>query len=284
MSVVDRAPAWIKFARATEWGVKWKNPPVKEKLNDPETYVHHTAGNPMTNLDAFTAMRRLQEISYNLGYSTVGYDVVCHYGADGIFTVMGGREGWMSAATKDRNEEGEAICMMGYFQPGHTLSTTPDPREIEGLAWGIAWMIEQGWSAGDTKILGHRDNPKHPDATGCPGQWLYDQLPVIRNRVFSILFPAPVPPVPPTNPTPPEGEEEVLIGYVKHPNHPAVYRQWSNGTKTWIHDGDELAVHQFVAGTTPIKVNTMPNDAWTRATGVIVGPIPEGEDGNGIPL
>jgi hypothetical protein len=75
----------------------------------------------------------------------------------------------------------------------------------------------------------------------------------------------------------------MLVGYVKHKNHSAVYRQWNNGTKTWIYDGDEFAVHAFVEGQ-PIKVTTMPNDAWVRATGVIVGPIPLGVDGYGIPL
>lgn len=278
MTVHAHKPPWLRFLTAMEWGRELKHPMATETLNDPETYVHHTAGNPYRAWTGEQAMRELQRQSHNQGYATVAYDVVVHERADSTITVMEGRGGWRSAATKDRNEEGEAICAMGYFHPGHALSAQPSPRMIEGIAWGIAWMMEWGWSAGDTRILGHRDNPRHPSATSCPGDYLYGQLPTIRNRVIQIITP---PPVPPT--TPPTEGEEVLIGYVKHPNHPAVYRQWSNGTKTWIHDGDEFAVHAFVEGH-PIKVTTMPNDAWVRATGVIVGPLPDGVDGYGIPL
>jgi len=172
-----------------------------EKLNDPETYVHHTAGNPHPNWAPEVAMRELQSFSHNKGYATVAYDVVCHMGSDGVFTIMEGRGAGRSAATMDRNEEGEAICMMGYFHPGNKLSDRPQPREIEGLAWGIAWMVEQGWSARDTKILGHRDNPAHLNATTCPGNLLYEELPVIRRRVDQILNPTPItPPAPPTRP------------------------------------------------------------------------------------
>lgn len=284
-SVEERAPKWITFLRANEWGIDWKNPPHPEKLEDPETFVHHTAGSRM-GANPVTAMRQLQRISYSMNYSTVAYDVVVHRDTfNEHITIMGAREAWRSAATKDRNEEGEAICLMGYFQPGHTLSQRPTDREVEGLAWGIAWMIEHGWSAKDTNILGHRDNPRHPNATSCPGNYLYDQLPIIRGLVTAILTPPPPEPPPVvTPPTTPEGDEAMLVGYVKHPNHPAVYRQWNNGTKTWITDGDEFGVHQFVTGSTPIKVNTMPNRAWMRATGVIVGPIPAGVDAWGVPL
>lgn len=201
MSVEQRAPKWVQFMTAHEWGRELIHPMVTEKLDDPETYVHHTAGNPSSNINPAVAMRSLQRMSHDKGYATVSYDVVCHYSDTGIFTIMEGRGAWRSAATKDRNEEGEAICMMGYFQPGHPLSARPTDAEIEGLAWGIAWMKEQGWSARDTRILGHRDNPRHPGATSCPGDWLYARLPDIRNNVRLIeSTPPPPPPPPPTHP------------------------------------------------------------------------------------
>ena len=287
MTVEQRAPSWIRFLTAEQWGRTLIHPMATEQLNDPETYVHHTAGNPYRNSDAQVAMRLLQTMSHNKGYATVAYDVVVHRNASGLVTIMEGRGGGRSAATLDRNEEGEAICIMGYFHPGSALSEVPTDRDIEGIAWGIAWMIERGWSAKNTLTLGHRDNPRHPGATSCPGDYLHLQLPAIRHRVAEIMAtPLPQPPVPPTNPTPtPEGDDTVLIGYVKHPNNPAVYRQWSNGTKTWITDGDEAAVHSFVAGhDIAADVKTMPNNAWMRATGVIVGPIPAGVDIWGQPL
>lgn len=108
-------------------------------------------------------------------------------------------------------------------------------------------------------------------------------MPKFRQDVAS--FSQPLPP----NPPPPEEEDEVmLVGYVRHKDHPAVYRQWSNGTKTWIKDGNEFAVYAFISGKTveqlSAEVKTMPNNAWVQATGVIVGPIPDGVDGWGVPL
>lgn len=278
MSIEQSAPSWVKFLTADQWGRELIHPMSPEKLNDPETYVHHTAGNPSTSISPVAAMLNLQRLSHNKGYATVAYDVVCHYSADRIFTIMEGRGAARSAATKDRNEEGEAICMMGYFHPGSSLSMHPSSQEIEGLAWGIAWMMEKGWSAKDTKILGHRDNPRHPGATACPGDYLYQKLPDIRNKLRLITAPPPIPPPPPT-----EGDDDVIVGYVKHKNHGAVYRQFSNGTKIWVTDPDELNVHNFVNGEA-VKIVAMPNDAWMRATGPIVGEIPPGVDRRGIPL
>ena len=94
MTVADRAPSWVRFVRAAEWGINWQNPPRPERLGDPETFVHHTAGNPMSTIDAVAAMRRLESISHRLGYSTVAYDVVTHlHEPSGTLTVLGGRAG-----------------------------------------------------------------------------------------------------------------------------------------------------------------------------------------------
>jgi hypothetical protein len=279
MTVEQQAPSWIKFLTAEQWGRTLIHPMATEQLNDPETYVHHTAGNPYRNSNAQVAMRLLQTMSHNKGYATVAYDVVVHRSASGLVTIMEGRGAGRSAATLDRNEEGEAVCIMGYFHPGNALSEEPTDRDIEGIAWGITWAQERGWSAPDTKILGHRDNPAHPNATSCPGDYLYNQLPLIRNLVATINTPS----APPIIAPPTEGEEVMLLGYIKHPDHPAVYRQWNNGTKTWVTDGEEFLVHAFVNGK-PIDVKVMPNNAWMRATGVIVGPIPAGVDIYGQPI
>lgn len=274
-----RAPAWIRFQRAEDWGIRWTSQPRPESLGDPETFVHHSAGSRLA-VNATEAMRRLQDISYGSGYSTIGYDVVVHRDVTSeTITISGAREGWRSAATRDRNERGEAICLLGYFHPGHSRSERPTTREIQGIAWGIAWMIAHGWSAPDTVILGHRDNPAHPGATACPGDYLYEQLPRIRNLVREILSPP--------DPNPPGEDEPMRVAYVKHHRHPAIYSQWSNGTTTWIPDPATLDVHAFVEGIPTAellaRVVTLPNDQWRRAAGPIVGPIPPGVDGWGCP-
>lgn len=190
----------IRFMRADEWGIRWARPPVAEKLLDLETFVHHTAGAHPD--DAVTAFRDLNEQAIaGDGYSAVDYDVLVHRDPrSGLITVGGGREGWLSAATRDRNEQGEAVCLLGYFHPGHRLSRRPHPDEVEGVAQAITWAMELGWISPQSVIMGHRDNPAHPGATACPGDYLQEQLPTIRRRVAQLLA-APIPPPDPSNHT-----------------------------------------------------------------------------------
>jgi hypothetical protein len=194
------APSHINFMRADDWGCNPIHKMYPEQLSDPEAYIHHTAGSRMSS-NPILAMIRLEAAAHNMGYATVAYDAVLHMDVDTKkITIMGGREGFRSAATKDRNEEGEALCLMGYFHPGHALSEQPHPREIEGAAWGIVWMIAHGWIADEHTILGHRDNPAHPGATACPGDFLYQWLPDIRTKVAKIMKDLNTPPPPPANP------------------------------------------------------------------------------------
>lgn len=201
------APEWLDFIRAEEWGIKWKRPPVKEGLADEETYIHHGAGGRFGN-DAAEAMRRLQRWYHDRkNYSTIAYDIMVHRSlSTGRVAVCGAREGWLSAATLNRNDIGEAICLFGYFHPGHLLSEHPSAREIEALAFAVAWSIAHGWSAPDTKVLGHRDNPKQTTDTSCPGDYLYPHVPHIARRAFELLDIASAPPPKPPDPyVPPTG-------------------------------------------------------------------------------
>ncbi len=137
--------AEFRYLRATEWGMRWAKTPATEKLNDPEVFVHHTAGNRFST-DAATAFRTINEYAINTkGYSALDYDILVHRDTKtGVVTIGEGRGPYRSAATLDRNEEGEAVCLMGYFHPGHRLSEQPLPDEGEGLSRGIAWGIELG--------------------------------------------------------------------------------------------------------------------------------------------
>lgn len=186
-SVKDIAPDWITFYRASDWGVEWKRPPVWEGLSDPETYIHHGAGGRF-GTNPVEAMRRLQKWYHDVkNYSTIAYDIMVHRNTDDdTMAICGAREGWLTAATQNRNDIGEAICLMGYFHPGSNLSEHPTDREIEALAFAVAWSIEMGWSAPDTTVLGHRDNPAHPGATACPGDYLYPHVPSIGERAMNI--------------------------------------------------------------------------------------------------
>lgn len=179
----------FRYLTAEQWGMRWARKPVTEMLLDPECYVHHSAGSHAN--DAVAAFRALNEYAINTkGYSALDYDVLVHRNpVDGVVTIGEGRGPWMSAATRDRNEQGEAVCVLGYFHPGSSMSRQPHPDELEGTALAIVWGIQQGWIAKDAAILGHRDNPAHPGATACPGDYLYSQLPTIRARVNELLNP-----------------------------------------------------------------------------------------------
>lgn len=192
MSIVDRAPSHFRFLTADEWGMTWTNPARTEKLNDPEAYVHMTGGSRMYTdaIKAFQALNRWAQEGKD--FSALDYDILVHRDVvSGLMTIGAGRGEWMSAATKDRNELGEAVCLFGQFHPGERGAEQPHPDELEAIAFAIVWGIEKGWIAWDASILGHRDNPAHPGATACPGDYLYAHLPWIRQRVLELLTPEP---------------------------------------------------------------------------------------------
>lgn len=191
----------IRYLTADEWGMTWTRPPVAEKLLDPECYVHHVGGGAWMDQEAITVFRTLNTYAQTQKqgggvYSALDYDVLVHYHRKSdVLTIAEGRGKWMSAATKDRNEQGEAVCVCGNF----TLRE-PLPIEVEGTALGIVYGIERGWIARNAIIYGHKDNPAHVGATGCPGDNLYAKLPIVRSRVGMILNPAP--PITPGEPVP----------------------------------------------------------------------------------
>lgn len=177
----------VVYLSAADWQMRWARPPLAEKLPDPECYVHHTGGGQLSP-DAATAFRALNDYAINVkGYSALDYDVLVHYDpARDVLTIGEGRGKWLSAATLDRNEQGEAVCVIGNFE-----ARVPYPAEVEGTARGIVYGIEQGWISSFATILPHRDNPAHPGATACCGRFLIAQLPVIRARVAELLTPQP---------------------------------------------------------------------------------------------
>lgn len=202
-----------------QWGMRWARPPVAERLGDPEVYVHHRAGNPYHSSDAADVFFDMNEAAISAkGYSATDYDVLVHENTVTDTVTIGIARGpWLSAATRDRNEQGEAVCALGYFHPGSKLSERPSPGMIEGVARAIALTIERGWAAPDASILGHRDNPAHVGATSCPGDYLYAEMGTIRARVAELIAP-PVVDIPEAEPQPqPEPEDRPMRYMLKPP-------------------------------------------------------------------
>lgn len=179
-----------RYLTVAQWGGKWKGQPIPEKLADPEVFVHHVGGAAWMDGTAESVFQQLNAYAQGTkGYQFLDYDSLVHYDrkAD-VVTIGEGRGQYRSAATLDRNEEGEAIVLCG-----NTDVREPLPVELEGIARGIKWMVDKGWAAKTSRILGHRDNPAHPGATQCPGRFLYAKLPQIRTRVTELMKPPPTP-------------------------------------------------------------------------------------------
>jgi hypothetical protein len=200
----------VRYLTVAQWGGRWAGTPAVETLLDPEVYVHHVGGGAWMGgtvaageaASRAAFIRILQDLnSYAInskGYSFLDYDVLVWYDRfNKIIWVAEGRGKYRSAATLDRNEQGEAVCVCGNFS-----LRAPLPQELEAAAYGIKFGMDNGWiskQAVGSWIRGHRDNPAHPEATRCPGNYYYPELPKVRTLVDQLLGAPPVV----VTPTPP---------------------------------------------------------------------------------
>lgn len=178
----------VRFATAAEWGMTWLRPPVREAMPDADVVIHHVGGTAWMNDDAFTAFRQLNRTAHAKGHSGVDYDMLGHWSRSrNLFTIGVGNGEYRSAATLDYNELGEALLMCGNYE-----LRQPVPEEIEGCARMIVRAVDLGLVRRVPRlILGHHQNPAHPDATLCPGKFFKPHLPTIRTRAYDLLNPTP---------------------------------------------------------------------------------------------
>jgi|GEM_PF-6272890 len=181
-----------RIIKARDWGAKWKRPPSKEKPEDPECYIHHTGGNPMSNMAAEAALLQLNAYAQNTkNYSFLDYDYLVHWEkAKDLYTIAEGRGEWMSAATLDRNELGEAVCVFGYFHPGSIHTASPNPGHLMATAMAIDLMIDYKLLAQNPEILGHHQNRAFPvPQTGCPGSLFIPHIPEVKRLLAELREP-----------------------------------------------------------------------------------------------
>lgn len=193
----------FRYLTVAEWGGTWSTgAPPTEVMPDGETYLHHVGGGAWMGgtvvlglaASRAAAIRVFQALNEHAkrpvseggkGYQFLAYDALGWYDrTNGYGWIAEGRGRYRSAATLDRNEQGEAFCMCGNYS-----LRAPLPEELELAARGIVYMAAQGWTTRTSVILGHRDNPAHPGATSCPGDYLYAELPTIRSHVARLLTP-----------------------------------------------------------------------------------------------
>lgn len=161
------------------WG--GKQPKVTANFGKEERcYVHHTAGYyPKNQAEEVQQMKVLQNISINTkGHQDIEYNWVI--GPSGIIYEARGLNK-MSAATQDENDVSRSICVMGNYQKDPLTALS-----VKAVIDCIKFLIDMGnlQPARLLEVLGHRDNPDHPNATACPGQALYDKMPYIRKEII----------------------------------------------------------------------------------------------------
>lgn len=240
----------------------WEDP--EKRVNGPvprgkpRTWVIHYpgGGNPPTGAGVPAYLRQIQS-SY---LSSRGYSIGYNWGVsqDGARWEIRGDD-FNNAANAGRkvagnfNDVSQSIFVMVSNQDAAT------PTAVDSINSIIA--TQPDWD-----VIVHGD----VDYTQCAGAGLTAQ---VREGIIGHQAP-----------TPPDIGDEVMIGFCKHKDHPAVYAQWSNGTKTWVPDPGVYTVMKAIHGV-PDRNGFMMNadDNWIAAAGVIVGPVPNGVDGFGRP-
>ena len=127
-------------------------------------YIHHSA------LPKDKGIDEIRELHIGRGFDDIGY----HFVIDSNGKVWAGRpideEG---AHVKSDNKESIGICVCGNCDEEPPLQ--PQIKALEELVLDLC----KKW--GRLQILGHLD---HPDSdTQCPGNYLYQLLPKLRNKV-----------------------------------------------------------------------------------------------------
>jgi N-acetylmuramoyl-L-alanine amidase len=185
-SSLIKGPLGMNITTRSAWGSKQTN--VQNLVGSlPIVYIHHTAGYyPHNVTEEINQMKTLQHIAIDIKkYSDIDYNWVI--GPSG--TVYEARGfGKKSGATLDQNNVSRSVCLMGNFQ-----TDVPTIESLQSVVDMINLLVKEGDLVGQRQleIFGHRDNPQHPNATACPGNNLYAQLPSIRIEVMKTQPPVP---------------------------------------------------------------------------------------------
>jgi N-acetylmuramoyl-L-alanine amidase len=166
----------MEITSRSAWGsLKTTIPVLNGAL--PKVYIHHTAGHfPTSVQDEINQMHALQNYAINTKhYTDIDYNFLI--GPSGIIYESRGLN-HKSAATLGENEVSRSVCFMGNFQ-----GDIPTAQSVAAAADCIKYLINHGDLSPSVEILGHRDNPRHLNATACPGENLYAYIPKIRDLV-----------------------------------------------------------------------------------------------------
>lgn len=160
-----------------EWGSKSNIQRVVLNGELPLLFIHHTAGHfPKNSAEEIQQMGILQHIAIDIDkISDLPYNWLI--GPSG--TVYEGRGlHYKSAATLDQNDFSRSICFMGNF-----MNDIPTQLSLDTCRQLINTLKLLHDLAPNVTVYGHRDNPKHLNATECPGNFLYSHIKELNNTV-----------------------------------------------------------------------------------------------------
>jgi hypothetical protein len=190
MQILVPLPKNVQYIHESIWGLtaaeKDRRKLDRQPLGLPQFYYHHQAGNA-PNMTAATwddnPIAWMQDMDRRdttpvaqggNGYKAVQYSYAIHLAPNGICSVIGGRGDRYPGATKDQNTVSKAVVFAGNYDSRYGPNTRrkPEAVEVEAGRWLTNNLVANGILAANFIGRAHRDNPKHPGATACCGDWL----------------------------------------------------------------------------------------------------------------
>jgi hypothetical protein len=236
--------------------------------------VHHTASTTSAKND----------VNYMCFGSSVAPIANRYMARDGVVWVMAGgatntngRGGPIGTIPQDGMNSraiGIEIGNGGTGEPYPYAQQEATIQSVRALSQAYNVSVHQIWSHFEYSP-GRKIDPYGPS------RWNGDRVDFWNMNAFRHDVQTSVPPPAPGNPpTDPGDDDAMLVNLVQEKGQPAVYAQYSNGTKTWV---PNQATLNLIKGLNPgMDVTVMPNDEWMIATGVVVGPLAPGTDGWGM--
>ncbi len=194
----DRAPRPTILTRQ-DWGAdgSWRNGGPRYNKTIKQVHVHHTVtGNDYTADDVPGLIRGMYRYhTHNLGWSDIGYNfLVDRFGRTWLGRAGGAGRAVRGAHTLGFNNTSTGVAVIGNFE-----DKRPGDKVLNAIvrlaAWkldryhrrpaGHVWVVSQGsdrYRDGRRVRLPVIDGHRDTNQTACPGQDLYDLLPVIRRR------------------------------------------------------------------------------------------------------
>lgn len=187
-----------------DWGADetWRNGgPAFNHLMQ-QVHVHHTAnGNDYASDEVPTLIRGIYRYhTHYLGWSDIAYNFL----VDRFGVIWEGRAGGSELLVRGAHTRGFNSSSTGVAVIGNFDEVRPTSAILRSVAQIAAWKVHEsgGWPRGKVRVRsegsdlykpdelvtlrvidGHRDT----NETACPGQYLYEALPVIRRRAGKLV-------------------------------------------------------------------------------------------------